>query len=177
MPQRDLASWFTQEQAAEAIGCSTKHIRKLAAERKLQQASYRRPSGGNRIRVYHPQDVERVRRERNPEAPPFVVPPTSDELRLGAALEATRELAPLAPAAPGELLVTVLQGILEALRSGSSGTVDAGSGSSRTFLTFEEAAAYTGAPVRYLQRLVRERKLEATPTRPRLLRRRDLDAL
>jgi hypothetical protein len=31
--------------------------------------------------------------------------------------------------------------------------------------------------VRYLQRLVRERKLEATPTRPPLLRRRDLDAL
>ncbi len=35
---------------------------------------WRRPEGGPKIAVYDPSDVERLRQERNPEAPAFVHP-------------------------------------------------------------------------------------------------------
>jgi hypothetical protein len=54
----DYSTWFTKQQAADAIGMSPKGIERLAKGRKLQQAIYRRPSGGQPIKVYAPDDVE-----------------------------------------------------------------------------------------------------------------------
>lgn len=70
--QPDYSAWLTKPQAAEAIGVATKTIEQFAEQKKLQTAMYKRPQGGPAIRVYHPEDVETLRKERNPQAPLFV---------------------------------------------------------------------------------------------------------
>jgi hypothetical protein len=70
----DYSTWLTKAAAAAAIGCSTKTVEQLAQEGKIQQASWRRPEGGPRLAVYHPDDVARVASARQPGLPAFVLP-------------------------------------------------------------------------------------------------------
>src|SRR5690242_7615945 len=74
MRKADYSTWLTKQQAAEVLEVSTKTIEQYAKTGDLQQADWRRPEGGPRIVVYHPRDVERLRKERNPEAPAFILP-------------------------------------------------------------------------------------------------------
>src|ERR1700688_5103207 len=74
MDKPDYSHWLTKQQAAEAIGVSTKTIEKLAAEGQFEQAYWRRPQTGAKVSVFHPEEVERIRRERNPGAKPFMMP-------------------------------------------------------------------------------------------------------
>jgi len=67
-------SWLTKDQAAAAIGGSTKMVERLAAEGKIQQASTQREGRGAFRTVYHPDDVARIARERQPGATAFVLP-------------------------------------------------------------------------------------------------------
>jgi len=67
------SEWLTKAQAAQAIGVSTKTVEQMALAGKLRLAKYRRPQTGARISVYHPEDVERQRAERNPGAGPYVL--------------------------------------------------------------------------------------------------------
>ncbi len=70
---KDLSAWLTKAQAAEALGVSTKTIEKLAEDKVLQKETWRR-AGKPAIAVYHPDDVQRERQKRLPDAEPFVVP-------------------------------------------------------------------------------------------------------
>ena len=75
VPHRtDLGHWWNKQTAARALNVSTKTIERLAADGEIHAANYKRPEGGAVIRVYHPADIERLRKKQNPEAAPFVVP-------------------------------------------------------------------------------------------------------
>src|SRR5512135_2292871 len=69
----DTQDWLTLPEAAEAIGISTRTVRQKAKE-KLIQTKPGKGIGSHRCTLYHPGDVARMRAERNPEAPPFVMP-------------------------------------------------------------------------------------------------------
>ena len=73
MSKPDYSTWPTKQQAADTIGCSTKWIERFTWEKRLQMRLWKRPEGGPRIAVYHPEDVARLAAERNPDAEPFVV--------------------------------------------------------------------------------------------------------
>src|SRR6185369_10734030 len=75
----DYSTWLTKQQAADAIGVSTKLVEQLAKEKKLQSAQWKRPENGAWVSVYHPDDVARERKERNPDAPAFVLPATDEQ--------------------------------------------------------------------------------------------------
>src|ERR1700730_4718481 len=72
----DYSTWLTKQQAADALGVSTKTVEKLAQERKLEQAVWRRPTGGVPIAVYFPDDVARIASERHQAPQAFVLPAT-----------------------------------------------------------------------------------------------------
>ena len=75
----DYSTWLTKLQAAEAIGCSTKTIEKLAAEGKIQRGTRKNIPTGALIAVYHPQDVRNERLVRNPAAEAFILPPAPSQ--------------------------------------------------------------------------------------------------
>jgi excisionase family DNA binding protein len=176
MPKRhDYSTWLTKQQAAETIGVSTKQIERWAQDNRLQAARWKRPEGGPAIVVYHPGDVERIARERNPDAEPFVLPAAADEK----------------PATNGMQAIAVRQTsaeqFLQALAAAAasvSQTSETRLGvrlAERLYLTIGEAAEYTGLGVGYLRRQIAEQKLElvkgAGPHRADVLRRRDLEKL
>lgn len=70
----DYATWLTKQQAADAIGVSTKTIEQFAKDGKIQQAVWRPQNRGAAKAVYHPDDVARVAQERRGEAKAFVLP-------------------------------------------------------------------------------------------------------
>jgi len=70
----DLSTWLTKQQAADAIGVSTKTIEQFAKDGRIQQAVYRPQNRGAAKAVYHPDDVARIARERRQEPRAFVLP-------------------------------------------------------------------------------------------------------
>jgi excisionase family DNA binding protein len=170
----DYSTWITKQQAADSLDVSTKQIERWANDKQLQSAKWKRPEGGPTIAVYHPADVERMARDRNPDAEPFVLPAAAERKPTnGAHAIAVRQ-----PSA---------EQVLEAFRaavSGASQTSQTYGGvrlTERLYLTIGEAAEYTGLGVGYLRRQVAEQKLElvkgAGPRRADVLRRRDLEKL
>lgn len=174
MPKPDYSTWLTKQQAADAIGVSTKTIEKFTDDGKLQQAEWKRPEGGPRIVVYHPRDVERLSKERNPDAHPFVLPAADEK-----------------PAAHTSKAVAVRQPNTEQFMQALAAAVGGASQNSqkqaevrlaeRLYLTIEQAADYTGLGVGYLRRQISEGKLElmkgAGPRGADVLRRKDLETL
>ena len=148
------------------IGVSTKQIERFAQDKVIQSARWKRPEGGARISVYHPGDVERVARERNPDAEPFVLPPAVN----GSKAVAVRQSSP--------------EEVMEALAKALSQTSQTRLGvrlSERLYLTIPEAAEYTGLGVGYLRALIAAGTLsviEGAGTRgANVLRRADLEKL
>ena len=45
----DYSTWLTKQQAADAIGVSTKQIERWTQEKRLQVAKWKRPEGGPRL--------------------------------------------------------------------------------------------------------------------------------
>lgn len=73
--QPDYSQWPTKQQVADILQISTKSVEALANSSKLQTAMWKRPTGGPKIAVYHPADVESEREWRFPgTASTFVVP-------------------------------------------------------------------------------------------------------
>jgi excisionase family DNA binding protein len=154
MAKPDYSHWLTKQQAADAIGCSTKTIEKLAGEKKIQQAYWKRPETGATVSMYHPDDVSRIRLARNPDAEPFVIP---DE---GApAAETTAVTAPASQFTPDRLL-SVLSAFADTSQNSKNGVRTA----ERLFLTLAEAADYSGLPQVHIRRLLKEGKIEALKT-------------
>jgi hypothetical protein len=177
MPSPDYATWLTKQRAADAIGCSTKTVEKLAQDGKLQQARWRRPTGGAAVAVFHPADVARVAQERRPGLPAFVLPATRDANGNGAGAIAL----PTAPAASDELhravvaLVSEFAAAFHAVASEKSLTSQK---SENDFLTIKEAAAIKRLSTFTVRRLAAEKHLKLERDRGRLvIRRRDLEAL
>jgi hypothetical protein len=70
----DYATWLTKQQAADAIGVSTKTIEAFAKDQKIQQAAWRPQGRGAERAVYNPDDVARMVQERRGAPAPFVLP-------------------------------------------------------------------------------------------------------
>ena len=154
MPNPNYSTWLTKQQAAEAIGVSTKTIEQLAKDKKLQQAYWKRPETGAKVSVYHPADVERLRKERSPDAPPFVLQPSAEEK----------------PTSITALAVPSMEGFFQAIAAAAAGGSENSQNrlevriAERLYLTIPEAASFSGLPQAHLRRLMKEGKLEALRT-------------
>jgi excisionase family DNA binding protein len=166
MPKPNFSNWLTKQQAADAIGVSTKTVETLAKEKRLQQAYRKRTETGAKIRVFNPDDVAALRKERNPDAEPFV---------LQAQMPVTSLLAPASPAGlRSPVFDQVLQAIAAAARSNQSEVriVD------RLYLSIIDASQYSGLPQSHLRRLIAVKKLPALKTGSGWrIRRKDLDKI
>jgi hypothetical protein len=172
-PKPDYSAWPTKAQAADAIGVSTKTIEKLAFKRELQQALWHRPGGGPAIVVYHPGDVERLRKERNPDAAAFVMPAPADASGESPTTKAVAVRQPSAEA----FMQALVAGLVGA---GTSKTPDVRL-AERLYLSLREAAEYTGLGTAHLHRLIASGKLKplkgAGPRGADVVRRADLEKL
>lgn len=176
MATPDYATWLTKQQAADAIGVSTKTLESLAKDGKLQQALWRRPTGGPAVAVYHPDDVARLAKERRPAAAPFVLPAGTDvPARNGNGHGALRRVEPshdVALVPPGDdPLRQLFAAALRAVTSQNSQK------SPTLYLTLAEASAVSGLSETYLRRQIVSEKLSAVKDRGWRIRRRDLEQL
>ena len=172
----DYSTWLTKQQAAKALNCATKTVEQLAKASKLQTAKYKRPEGGPALCVYHPDDVERLRKERNPEAEAFVLPA---EEKPATSLQ-TR-VWPLIKITDGEKAV-----LFEYFKSIYKPAQPAVFLREKVFLTLPEAVQLTGLPDATIRRLIKhwnERKPDAAQLNAMMtgdgwrVRRKDLEAL
>jgi hypothetical protein len=164
----DYSGWFTKQQAADRIGVSTKWVDQMASDGRLESALYKRPSGGNRVRVYNPDDVERIAAARRQDAGSFVL----DE-DAGAPSE-------LAPAGGGDAqalnaLLVMLARLLELASSGK--LLGTPAPPPTLFVDLEQAAVITGLPLPALRRRLQLHGVELVRSDRLYVRRRDLEAL
>lgn len=177
MADPDYATWLPKQQAADAIGVSTKTLESMAKAGQLQQAFWRRPTGGPALAVYHPGDVARLALARHPAPAPFVLPadatsPNGNGDGHGVRHPAVPESTALAVQPGDDVLRAVFAAALRAVTSQSSEKVG-----SKLFLTLAEASTVSGLSVSCLRRLITEEKLKAVRDRGWRIRRRDLEQL
>lgn len=165
------ATWLTKQQAADAIGVTTKTVERFAQEGQVQQARWRRPTGGPELAVYHPDDVARLALERRQgPLPPFVVPTSN---RNGHGAIQTRPIAQVAPPAPpaGEDVLRLLVAAARRVMSETSETFD------YEYLTVPEAAAACRLSQAYVRRRIAAGAVPAIRDRGWRIRRQDLRVL
>jgi Helix-turn-helix domain len=165
-------SWLTKQEAADRIGGSTKMVERLAAEGKIQQASTQREGRGAFRTVYHPDDVARIARERQPGATAFVLPVgvTPPSNGNGHHASTALQIAEPAPAPGDDVLRLVFAAALRAVSETSETRV-------ALFVSIPEAAAITGLRPIYLRRAIADGRLPAVQDRGWKIRRKDLEAL
>jgi len=179
MTGADYATWLTKAQAAEAIGVSTKTIEKLAADRRIEQAVYRRPTGGPPIVVFHPDDVARIAQERRTAPAPFVLPadPTSRD-QAGNGNGHGRALAPqpagLVTPSGEDVLRLVFAAALRALSAEKPATSESSEKPVAAYVAKAEALALSGLSATELRKAVQAGEVTM---RGRRYRRKDLEAL
>lgn len=176
----DYSQWPTKHQVATILDCSTKTVERFDAEGKLQSASWKRPSGGPAIMVYHPGDVEVLRKDRNPDSPSTFVMPAPIPGKLETAIATTTTTA-------ASDLVLELRNLVAAMMQQTPRLLEAGTPAKaqkpfvpvelRVYLTVREAAAYLGRPERHVRDLVGSGKLKANTDGYTRVRRADLDRL
>lgn len=71
----DFSTWLTKQQAADAIGVTTKSVERFVQAGQIQQARWQREGRGPLLAVYQPEDVARIASERRGgPLPAFLVP-------------------------------------------------------------------------------------------------------
>jgi hypothetical protein len=145
--------WYTKHDASNKIGVSTKTIEQFAKAGKIQQVMYKRPSGGPKVAVYEPADVDRLAAERKAESepppPPFVMPAGANG---NGARASARSLARVATT-NGDA-AAILHALMTAAQKGSQS-------SEKLFLTIPEAAQISGLSEAYIRRACKTEKLAA----------------
>jgi excisionase family DNA binding protein len=176
MTRLDYATWLTKQQAAEAIGVTTKTIERLAQDGQVQQARWRRPAGGPAVAVYQPDDVARIARARQRDPlPPFLVPATGGPANGNGSGEGSG-LAIVPPTLPStEDLLRVL--LTSAARAMSQTSETVSQTSTALFLTIPEAATVSGLSQACLRRMIADGTLTAIRDRGWRIRRKDLEQL
>lgn len=168
----DYSTWYTKDQAAEALEVCTATVQDLQKAGKLESVMWKRPTGGMKIRVYNPADVERERKERIPDAPPFVMPKEKpSKAPKSQALIKSNGM-------PGN----PLQALMEAARNLQLRTLNPSELRHKLFLTAEEAVAYTGLSIARLRDAAKrgdgiERIARGGKMQSEVFRRSDLDKL
>jgi excisionase family DNA binding protein len=182
MADVDYATWFTKQQAADAIGVTTKTVEQLAKDRRLEQGFWRRPTGGPLLAVYNPDDVSRIALERHQAPAPFVLPamPASTGNGNGRRhVDAPNQAltVPSSAAAGDDLVAQFLHGLRSALTP-----PPASESSEKLFLTVDQAAELLNWTPRDLRRAIRTGEISARNKERRdwrtwRIRRRDLEQL
>jgi len=167
----DLSAWLTKAQAADALQVTTKTVEQFAKDGKLQQARYRRPTGGPELAVYHPGDVARLATQRLPgPLPAFLVPdPPAPPPPASTALQRP----PVPPLPTGEDVLRLVFAAAHALHGDTASQT-----SEKLWLTIREAAALSGLPTRDLRHLIKAGRLRhfRTARAGVRIRRHDLQA-
>lgn len=166
-------TWLTKARAAEQLGVTTKTIERLAADGKIQQARHQPQGRGPMLAVYHPDDVARIARERQPAAVSFVLPVGVTAPSNGNG-QGTPEGLQIASPSTADQVASTLCSLVAALRSVS----ETSETSVALFVSIPEAAQVSGLSRTYLRRLIDEEKLPAVKDgRSWRIRRRDLEGL
>jgi hypothetical protein len=175
----DTTGWPTKAEAATLIGVATKTIERLVAAGKIQQASRRSQRGGAKEVVYHPDDVDRIARERRTGPPAAFVVPDGAPPKNGNGHHAGSASAALTIGRP-EGLQSVPPGD-DPIRQLFAAALRAVSETSQTshalFLTIPEAAVMSGFSQAYLRRKCQEGWSGAIKDGAWKIRRKDLEAL
>ena len=170
--------WLTKEEAARVLEVTTKTVEKFAAEKKIQSARIKRTETGATIVKFHPKDVAKLRKERLPDAAPFVVP--KDVAALGASSAGRFPALPANMESAGQLVGrTIAEHITkaaEALFTAHAERPPAVPLHRRLFLTRTEAADYSGLPRSEITFRIKSQELRAFRTgRGWRILRRDLE--
>lgn len=173
----DLSTWLTKQQAADAIGVSTKTIEQFAKDGKIQQAAWRPQNRGPEKAVYQPDDVARIASERRPGVAAFVLPAGvtppvngNGHQALAVAPPREREASLAIDLSPLASFAAVLQTLAE--KSASSENL-----SEKWWLTIPEAAALSGLSATHLRRRCQSGWPGAIKDGAWKIRRRDLEQL
>jgi hypothetical protein len=141
-PKRDYSTWPTKQAAADLIGVSTKTIENYVKEGKIKQAKWKRPTGGPRLAVYSPEDVNRLAHRMSTAVivdSPGAAPPANGH----------EQLAPIGPLLNGAALIeTILRTIQKTSET-----------SEKLFLTIPEAVELSGLSAAYLRRACQAKTL------------------
>lgn len=173
------SDWLTKKQAADALEVSTKTVEKFASDKLLEFVMTKNPETGATIVKYHPRDVRKLRKERMPDAAPFVLPPdgTVKILKADDSPAALMEL-PAAPGIGAALVKTLAEGMTRATAQMFERQANAVPLHRRLYLTRAEAAQYSGLPLSEIMLRIKSQELPAIRTgRGWRIRRRDLERL
>jgi excisionase family DNA binding protein len=178
MSGSDYSTWLTKQQAAEAIGVTTKTVERFVQAGQIQQARWQRDNRGPLLAVYHPDDVARLATERRQgPLPPFVVPGSTlpangNGAQAHALVRGDHEdlgWGPGAPAPSNDLLRVLVHAATRVMSETSE--------TSTLFVTIQEASVLTGLTQAYLRRRVEAGTLTAVKDRGWRIRRKDLEQL
>ncbi len=167
MSNPDYSSWLTKQQAAEAIGVTTKTVERFVQAGQIQQTRWQ-PEGRGPLRaVYCPDDVARIalERQRGP-LPAFLVPAARDQAANGNGHGSTALAIAPNSSVQGEDLLRALIGALVHSMSQTSQT--------SAYVDKTEALAIAGVSYGALREAVKAGEVKQ---RGRRYRRTDLEAL
>lgn len=185
----DYATWLTKQQAADAIGVSTKTIEAFAKDHKIQQAAWRPQGRGAGRAVYNPDDVARMVQERRGAPSPFVLPagvtsPVTPSNGNGhhtpdVSIAHARDVTPTGEDVLRLVFAAALQRLTTEPVAGSENSEKFLSPEERAsqYVTLPEAAAMKGRTVTWLKRQIAAGTLKAEKDRGWRIRRRDLENL
>jgi len=164
MTTPNYETWLTKQQAADKLGVTTKTVEAFAAKKLLRAvAGYRRLSGGPRVTIFDPDQVENLAHRRGGTLPPAspdapappveVVPaPVKSVAKIShpAAAPSTRTLIEALAAAIGE-------------NSGKKGSYQTSQVAliDKLYLTIPEAARLSGFTETRIRRLCQQGSLKA----------------
>jgi excisionase family DNA binding protein len=162
-PTPDYSTWFTKQVAASTIGVSTKTIENLAAQNKVASALWRNPAGGPQIRVYAPDDVQRLATARQDSGSPrFSQGPVNGSALHGPAT--TVGLAIPAAGGPMPALSNILEVFARSQKELSENLASKNASEKlawKFYLTIKEAAEVSGLSQAFIRRACVDGKLDA----------------
>jgi hypothetical protein len=179
----DYTTWLTKQQVAERLQVGIRTVETLAQTGQLHQARRRAPDTGQRVAVYHPDDVDRIAAERAPGPPTaFLVPdPTKNGNGHG---HAPSQALMIPPPPAGDLepiraLTSVLLAVVTELRKEGPQASQASQGpqTPTTWIEIPEAARILGRSQAYVRRQIQGGFLHAERDRTVKVRRTDVEAL
>jgi hypothetical protein len=169
----DFSTWLTKQQAAEAIGVSTKTIESFAKDGKIQQAVWKPQNRGAAKAVYHPDDVARIASERRPGLQAFVLPAISASNSNGHGHETGITPITTTTADVASVLCSLVAA-LQALSPARAETSESSEKSTAAYVNKTDALAIAGVSSAALRAAVQAGEVTQ---RGRRYRRQDLEAL
>jgi excisionase family DNA binding protein len=156
----DLSTWLTKREVAQRLNVAEKTVERLIGRGKIQKQTRKVPTGRPEV-VCHPGDVQQlVEAAESEAATPYVMPPEVEQRSVAkkSAVENPQ----------------VLELLAEFLVSQHHKSSDV---ASKMVLTIKEAAAVSGWSQAYIERAIKDQRLEAVKDNGWKIRRASLEKL